>query len=44
MIIADNRPLLVMAFGTKFKGKNENKYKIEGKHDIPVGYKVIFAI
>jgi hypothetical protein len=41
LIIADNRPLLVMAFGTKFKGKNENKYKIEGKHDIPVGYKVI---
>lgn len=41
LIIADNRPLLVMAFGTMFKGKNENKYKIEGKHHIPVGYKVI---
>lgn len=41
LIIADNRPLLVMAFGTKYSGPNATKYRIEGKHDIPIGYKVI---
>uniref|UniRef100_A0A6V0C0M2 WW domain-containing protein n=1 Tax=Zooxanthella nutricula TaxID=1333877 RepID=A0A6V0C0M2_9DINO len=41
LIIADDRPLLVMSFGTKYQGANASKYKIEGKYDIPVGYKVI---
>mmetsp|Transcript_117246 Transcript_117246/g.373482 ORF Transcript_117246/g.373482 Transcript_117246/m.373482 type:complete len:576 (-) Transcript_117246:215-1942(-) len=41
LIIADDRPLLVMSFGTKYTGPNPAKYKIEGKYDIPVGYKVI---
>lgn len=41
LIIADDRPLLVMAFGLKYSGPNPSKYKIEGKYDIPVGYKVI---
>lgn len=41
LIIADDRPLLVMAFGSKYTGRNPTKYKIEGKYDIPVGYKVI---
>mmetsp|Transcript_9513 Transcript_9513/g.25822 ORF Transcript_9513/g.25822 Transcript_9513/m.25822 type:complete len:588 (-) Transcript_9513:43-1806(-) len=41
LIIADDRPLLVMAFGLKYQGANPAKYKIEGKYDIPVGYKVI---
>jgi|Transcript_735 hypothetical protein len=41
LIIADDRPLLVMSFGTKYAGANPAKYKIEGKFDIPVGYKVI---
>jgi hypothetical protein len=41
LIIADDRPLLVMAFGAKYSGPNPAKYRIEGKYDIPVGYKVI---
>jgi len=41
LIIADDRPLLVMSFGLKFSGPNPSKYKFEGKYDIPVGYKVI---
>jgi len=41
LIIADDRPLLIMSFGTKYQGANVAKYKIEGKYDIPVGYKVI---
>lgn len=43
LIIADDRPLLVMSFGTSFAGQqNPGKYKIEGgKYNIPVGYKVI---
>lgn len=41
LIIADDRPLLVMAFGLKYTGTNPSKYKIEGKYDIPIGYKVI---
>jgi hypothetical protein len=41
LIIADDRPLLVMSFGTKFSGANPSKYRIEGKYDIPVGFKVI---
>lgn len=41
LIIAENRPLLVMSFGTLYSGPNKMKYKIEGKYDIPVGYKVI---
>jgi hypothetical protein len=42
LIIADGgRPLLVMQFGTKYSGQIPSKYKIEGKFDIPVGYKVI---
>jgi len=41
LIIADDRPLLVMSFGTRYSGANSAKYKIEGKYDIPVGYKVI---
>lgn len=41
LIIADDRPLLVMSFGTKYNGPNPTKYRIDGKFDIPVGYKVI---
>lgn len=41
LIIADDRPLLVMSFGLKYQGPNPSKYKIEGKYDIPVGFKVI---
>lgn len=41
LIIADDRPILVMAFGLKYQGANPSKYKIEGKYDIPVGYKCI---
>jgi len=41
LIIADDRPILVMAFGSKYAGPNPAKYRIEGKYDIPVGYKVI---
>jgi hypothetical protein len=41
LIIADDRPLLVMAFGSKYSGPNPAKYRFEGKYDIPVGYKVI---
>ncbi|CAE8607515.1 unnamed protein product, partial [Polarella glacialis] len=41
LIIADDRPLLVMSFGLKYQGSNPSKYKIEGKYDIPVGFKVI---
>lgn len=45
LIIADGgRPLLVMSFGTKYdaaSGQVPAKYKIEGRYDIPVGYKVI---
>jgi len=41
LIIADDRPILVMAFGMKYQGPNPSKYKIEGKYDIPVGFKCI---
>lgn len=41
LIIADDRPLLVMAFGNRYDGPQAAKYKIEGKYDIPIGYKVI---
>mmetsp|Transcript_64403 Transcript_64403/g.112448 ORF Transcript_64403/g.112448 Transcript_64403/m.112448 type:complete len:573 (+) Transcript_64403:84-1802(+) len=41
LIIADDRPLLVMSFGTQYTGTNSAKYKIEGKYDIPISYKVI---
>lgn len=41
LIIADDRPLLVMSFGTRYNGPNPAKYKIEGKYEIPVGFKVI---
>jgi len=41
LIMADGGPLLVMAFGQLYSGQNPSKYKIEGKYDIPVGYKVI---
>lgn len=41
LIIADDRPLLVMQFGLKYQGANPAKYRTEGKYDIPVGYKVI---
>ncbi|KAF4673751.1 hypothetical protein FOL47_010131 [Perkinsus chesapeaki] len=34
-------PLLVVSFGQKYSGPNSNKYKIEGKYDIPVNYKAI---
>lgn len=43
LIMCDDRPLLVMSFGTKYEGSGDHKskYKIEGKYDIPCGYKVI---
>ena len=41
LIIADDRPLLVMEWGKKYTGPNPGKYMIEGKYAIPVGYKVI---
>eukprot|EP00401_Gymnodinium_catenatum_P076088 CAMPEP_0117464950 /NCGR_PEP_ID=MMETSP0784-20121206/4374_1 /TAXON_ID=39447 /ORGANISM="" /LENGTH=611 /DNA_ID=CAMNT_0005258843 /DNA_START=40 /DNA_END=1872 /DNA_ORIENTATION=- len=41
LIMADNRPLLVMSFGTKYTGGNATKWKVEGNFDIPKGYKVI---
>lgn len=41
LIIADDRALLVMAYGTLYSGPSPTKYKIEGKYNIPVGYKVI---
>eukprot|EP00971_Amphidinium_carterae_P143676 2846716-Amphidinium_carterae.1 len=41
LIIADDRPLLVMEWGKKYTGPNPAKYMIEGKYAIPVGYKVI---
>mmetsp|Transcript_7258 Transcript_7258/g.11845 ORF Transcript_7258/g.11845 Transcript_7258/m.11845 type:complete len:571 (-) Transcript_7258:81-1793(-) len=41
LIIAEDRPILVMSFGQKFEGANPAKYKIEGKYDIPIGYKCI---
>lgn len=41
LIIADDRPILVMAFGTKYLGNLAAKYKIEGKYEVPVDYKVI---
>jgi len=41
LIIADDRPILVMSFGLKYQGANPGKYKTEGRYDIPVGYKAI---
>lgn len=41
LLIRDDRPLLIMAFGKQYSGPHTSKYKIEGKYQIPVGYKVI---
>jgi hypothetical protein len=41
-IIVDDRVMLVLAFGTKYDKKEyAHKYKLEGRHDIPIGYKCI---
>lgn len=42
LIIIDDRPLLVKSFGRLYQGQaNKGKYKVEGKFDIPVGYRVL---
>jgi hypothetical protein len=41
LIVADDRALLVMNYGKKYEGPSPSKYKIEGKYNIPCGYKVI---
>lgn len=41
LILGEDGPMLVIAFGRKYDGPNANKYKIQGKYDIPCGYKVI---
>eukprot|EP00438_Fugacium_kawagutii_P015153 Skav209962 [mRNA] locus=scaffold2867:86334:87706:+ [translate_table: standard] len=42
--LAEDRPLLVMSFGLKYQGPNPSKYKIEGKYDIPVGFKALKTV
>jgi hypothetical protein len=41
LIILDDRSILVMAFGMRYEGPDMHKYRIEGRYDIPVGYKCI---
>lgn len=42
LILIDDRPLLVKSFGRLYEGQlNKGKYKVEGKFDIPVGYRVL---
>mmetsp|Transcript_41209 Transcript_41209/g.89811 ORF Transcript_41209/g.89811 Transcript_41209/m.89811 type:complete len:568 (-) Transcript_41209:100-1803(-) len=41
LIIRDDRPFLIMSFGTLYSGPHASKYKWEGKYHIPVGYKAI---
>lgn len=41
LLIIDDRPLLIMAFGHKYVGPHAAKYKYQGKYHIPVNYKVI---
>lgn len=42
LIIIDDRPLLIKNFGQLYsRQQNLSKYRLEGKYDIPVGYKVI---
>merc|ERR1719504_343352 len=41
LMIRDDRPFLIMSFGTKYQGPNESKYMVEGKYHIPEGYKSI---
>jgi hypothetical protein len=41
LMIRDDRPFLIMSFGTKYQGPNASKYMVEGKYHIPEGYKSI---
>ena len=41
LMIRDDRPFLIMSFGTKYQGPNSQKYMVEGKYHIPEGYKSI---
>jgi len=41
LLIRDDRPMLIMSFGTKYSGPHSSKYRIENKFHIPVGYKSI---
>jgi len=41
LMIRNDRPMLVMSFGTKYAGHHASKYRIEGKYHIPLGYKSI---
>lgn len=41
LIMAEDRPILVMDFGTRYEGDHKSKYVYQGKYDIPIDYKVI---
>eukprot|EP00397_Hematodinium_sp_SG-2012_P014243 GEMP01014474.1.p1 GENE.GEMP01014474.1~~GEMP01014474.1.p1 ORF type:complete len:601 (+),score=123.22 GEMP01014474.1:32-1804(+) len=41
LLIRDDRPMLIMSFGTKYTGQHGSKYRIEGKYHIPCGFKSI---
>jgi hypothetical protein len=41
LMIREDRPFLIMSFGTKYQGPNSSKYMVEGKYFIPEGYKSI---
>lgn len=41
LLIRDDRPMLIMSFGTKYHGPHASKYWIEAKYHIPLGYKSI---
>jgi hypothetical protein len=41
LMVRDDRPFLIMSFGSKYAGPHAAKYRVEGKYNIPVGYKAI---
>jgi len=41
LLIRDDRPMLIMSFGSKYTGPHASKYRIEAKYNIPLGYKSI---
>jgi len=35
LIMAEDRPILVMDFGTRYEGDHKSKYVYQGKYDFP---------